>query len=383
MAAYRVPDGQAVIFDAVRLLATAAVFLGHATKPDTLFDVDVALLGRATIPVFLMLSGYLTAAAMARGGVFWRRAARRYLGLWFVVVPAIPILLAADLWLIAQGSVILEDAKFDADLSPGAVLREAVQALTYSGEYWRLDAVGQGLFGNQAFWTVEYIMAYSVVTAALYLLDGSRRIAVVALAALVAGPTVVLLSPLWFAGVAAFEIHRRCAAAAEAERAGQPASAWAVHLRRRAAAIAAAGLAVVIAVEITGVGETAYLESKSWASYDWRQHLGMAKRFAWQWLLVPGLFLALVGSKYLIAWRPAPGTVAACRAAARYTLPVYVFHFSMIYVAESLIPGYRPRWTAPEPYAMMALALGLTLLLSWGSIRFCRPVADRLIARIA
>lgn len=383
MAAYRVPDGQAVIFDAVRLLATAAVFLGHATKPDTLFDVDVALLGRATIPVFLMLSGYLTAAAMARGGVFWRRAARRYLGLWFVVVPAIPILLAADLWLIAQGSVILEDAKFDADLSPGAVLREAVQALTYSGEYWRLDAVGQGLFGNQAFWTVEYIMAYSVVTAALYLLDGSRRIAVVALAALVAGPTVVLLSPLWFAGVAAFEIHRRCAAAAEAERAGQPAPAWAVHLRRRAAAIAAAGLAVVIAVEITGVGETAYLESKSWASYDWRQHLGMAKRFAWQWLLVPGLFLALVGSKYLIAWRPAPGTVAACRAAARYTLPVYVFHFSMIYVAESLIPGYRPRWTAPEPYAMMALALGLTLLLSWGSIRFCRPVADRLIARIA
>ncbi len=30
-----------------RILAVAAVFVGHATKPDILFDVDVAILGRA------------------------------------------------------------------------------------------------------------------------------------------------------------------------------------------------------------------------------------------------------------------------------------------------------------------------------------------------
>ncbi len=382
MAAYRVPDGQAVVFDTVRLLATLAVFLGHATKPDVLFDVDVALLGRATIPVFLMLSGYLTAATMARGGVFWQRAARRYLGLWFVVVPAIPILFAADLWLISQGSVLLENAKFDADVSAGTVLRETVQALTYSGEYWRLDTVSQGLFGNQAYWTVEYIMAYSVATAALYLLDGWRRVVALALGGLIAGPTVVLLSPLWMAGVGAFEVHRRCARAVEAEAAGCPAPAWPAWLRRCGAPITLTGLALVATVELTGVGQAAYQESKSWASYDWRQHLGMAKRFAWQWLLVPGVFLAILGSRYMIRWCPGPGIVAACRQAGRYTLPVYVFHFSMIYVARSLIPGYRPTWTAPDPYLMMALALALTLLLSWLTLRFCRPVADRLIARI-
>lgn len=376
---HRIPDGQAVVLDAARLVATAAVFLGHATKPDVLFNVDVALIGRATIPVFLMLSGYLTAAAMARGGVFWRRVARRYLGLYFAVVPAIPILLGADLWLVSQGSVILDNSKFAGEYGVLAILREALEALTYSGEYWRLEATGQGLFANQAYWTVEYIMAYSVVTAALYLLEGWRRWAAVLVMAAVAGPTVVLLAPLWFAGTLAYEIHRRADAAFDGPR---PAAFWATLLRARAGPIAAIGLGLTVAVEITGVGQTAYLETKSWASYDWRQHLGMAKRFAWQWLLVPGLFLALLGSTYLIRWQPGPAVVAAARVAARYTLPIYIFHFSMIYVAQSLIPGYRPVWTAPDPYIMMALALALTLGLSWAVLRFVRPVADRLIARV-
>lgn len=38
-----------------RILATAAVFIGHATKPDILFDIDFAIIGRAIIPTFLIM----------------------------------------------------------------------------------------------------------------------------------------------------------------------------------------------------------------------------------------------------------------------------------------------------------------------------------------
>jgi hypothetical protein len=65
---YQIPAGQAVALDVARVFATFAVFVGHATRPDVLFDIDVSLMGRATIPLFLMLSAYLTARVMSRGG---------------------------------------------------------------------------------------------------------------------------------------------------------------------------------------------------------------------------------------------------------------------------------------------------------------------------
>ncbi|MGB0410687.1 MAG: hypothetical protein ACPGFA_03780 [Pikeienuella sp.] len=381
---YVISDGQSVVFDAVRIFATLAVFVQHATLSEVLYPHKVELLGRAVIPVFLLISGYMTAATMARGGKFFRKAARRYVKYYFVVVPAIFIMFAADQYLIAVDSPIVDRYKFHADHSPIAILREMFEALTFSGEYWRLDTVGQGLFGNVAYWTMDYIMAYVVITMAWYLTDGFARAAFIALAFLIAGPTVILLAPLWFVGVLAYELHRRCDVAATLEREGRfdEAAKWPHLIRRGAPLIAVTGAIMVIIVEYMGVGETAYLESKSWASYDLRQYLGMAKRFAWQWMLLPGLFLLMVASKYVVSWQPPEWMKYAARRTALYTLPIYIFHYSFIYVALSLIPNYDPSYTSIDPYLMMSMAIGLTVLFSWACFRFVQPVADRLIARV-
>lgn len=381
---YRIPNGQSVLFDAGRILATFAVFLGHATRPDVLSDMDLSLVGRTTIPIFLMISGYMTAMAMSRGGKFHKKVIRRYLGLYFVVIPAIFVLLAIDLWLIHAGSPLMDNAKFYNDYSAWRVLREVFEALTFSGEYWRLDTIDQGLFGNQSYWTVEYIMAYVVITAAYYLLGGITRVLVITICILIAGPTVLLLSPLWIAGVICFEIHRRCYDSWVIENSDRPQDApkWPPALRRCAPLYGAIGLALVILFEVNGVGETAYLESKSWASYDYRQHLGMAKRFAWQWALVPGLFLVMLSSKYLIHWSPPDGLVQWFRQVSRHTLPIYIFHFSLIYLVHDLIPDYRTSWSTPDPYILLVGAAALTLMSSWLCYRFTKPVADRVIARI-
>ena len=66
----RIPGQYLAFIHLWRVIATVAVFIGHATKPDILFDKDIALIGRATIPTFLIISGFFTTFAMSSGGQF-------------------------------------------------------------------------------------------------------------------------------------------------------------------------------------------------------------------------------------------------------------------------------------------------------------------------
>lgn len=380
---YRITDGHSVTLDAARLFATVAVFLGHASEPGVFADADVALMGRATIPLFFMLSGYLTAATLARGGAFFTKCLKRYLSLYWVVAPAFFLTLALDFWLISVNSAILESYKFDSEFSFDRVLRETFDALTYSGEYWRLTTVSQGVWSNVAFWFLDYLMAYFVVTAAFYLLRGWTRVLAMLAAILIAGPTVLLLSPLWWAGVLAYEAHRACAVAAmEQTLRGAEPPAWIRVMRRWSPAIALAGLGSLLLIEYFELGEALYRQSKDWASYELRQHLGMAKRYLWQWALVPGLFAALVGSKYLATFQPSETLKKRVRVAAIYTLPIYILHFTFLYVVRAFIPDYQPRWSAADPYLVSLGAFALTVGVAWVFYRFIKPTADRLISRV-
>ena len=62
------------------------------------------------------------------------------------------------------------------------------------------------------------------------------------------GPTVILLAPLWFVGVLAYEMHRRCDVASALHRAGRGAEAarWPEVVRRLAPLLAVLGVALVI-----------------------------------------------------------------------------------------------------------------------------------------
>ena len=191
-----------------RLLATAAVFLGHATRPDILFDVDFSLIGRATIPTFLIISGYFTAMSFSSAGGFSSKVGNRYYQLYVFFVPATLLVFVMDLYMLRVGSPFLLSDKIDPDMTASRILLDVFNLFTFSGEYWSLTTKGQGVFSNMAIWTIDYIMAYVVMTGALYLLRGKARILVLLAACLIAGPTVILLAPLWFTGVLAYEVHR-------------------------------------------------------------------------------------------------------------------------------------------------------------------------------
>ena len=382
---FSISDRQSIAFDLARIIATFAVFFQHATGDLALYEGKISLLGRAVIPVFLVISGYMTAIAAMRGGKFLKKSIRRYLKYYFVVVPAVVILFICDIYLVSVNSPILESVKFENAHTPYTFLRELFQAVTFSGEYWRLTTESQGLFGSTSFWTMDYILAYAVATMALYILSGVTRILTLLAIAALSGPTVLLLAPLWFCGVLACEVHRRIDETIRHKPELAPkvtATTQSDPIQRYAFAAFAIGLAWCTLVEWSGLGADAYAYTKNLASYEWRQHLGMAKRFLWQWLHLPGLFLMLIATGYLVGTAAAPVWRDRLRQAAFYTFPVYIVHFSFIYLAQSMMPDYRAGPEFADPYIMMTIAMAFTLLFSWATITFVQPVADRWIARL-
>lgn len=363
----RVSGQHSMFLDGWRLTATLAVFCGHLTRPDILFDVDVAPLGRGTIPTFFIIGAYLTALSLSRGGEFLGRVAQRYYAMWAVFIPASLLVLGLNIYLVQVASPLVGTDKFDPDLSLGRHLHELFELLTFSGEYWARSTVGQGVFSNQAFWTMDYIMAYTVMTAAAYLLTGWRRVLVFLGAAAIAGPTVVLLSPLWLAGVAAFELHRRV----DVVQFQQPWLRWSCFV------LIGVSVATWIAIETFGWGEQLYRWSKTLASYDTRQYLGMAKRFLWQWAYIGPLFTILVCSRFILNGEVSMRWRAAVQRAANYALPFYAVHFTTIFFVQTWIPNYRPPYTALDPYLVMIGALALSVLFGLALERWIAPLTDR------
>ena len=154
--------------------------------------------------------------------------------------------------------------------------------LTFSGEYWSISTVGQGVFSNEAMWIMDYIMAYTVATAAIYILRGWRRIAALLIICVIAGPTVVLMSPLWFTGILAFEIDKRLdeGLAVRIGMAGTRVLRNMVKRRARMLALLTmiGAFVLILVLEGNQLGEGLYQWSKTIVSYDYRQYLGMAKR---------------------------------------------------------------------------------------------------------
>ena len=389
----RISDGQSTFLHIVKILAIAAVIVGHASKPDILFDVDISLLGRATIPTFLMISGYFAAMTfykgqikgVSRGKKFLKSVMTRYFNMYFMFVPATLLVLAMDIWMIRVDAAFVHTDKFDPDLSAWRIVKEFWQLFTFSGEYWAPSTVGQGVFSNAAVWTMDYLMAYTVATAALYLLSGSTRVFAICVAIVVAGPTILLLSPLWWAGVVAFEIHKRSSLREMANGGGE--TLGGLHLSEVAVRRLAIGLFVSVCVawlvvEWSDIGPALYKWSKTLASYDVRQYMGMSKRFLWQWTYIPIIFTFLVTSKYIFTGPVPPTFRSHVKTVSKYCFPVFAFHFTTMYFFQALIPNYQATYKSADPYIMGISSLAVSIVCGVACFKFVKPVTDGIYEKI-
>ena len=387
----RIPEQSSLFIHLWRILATAAVFIGHATKPDILFNVDVALLGRATIPSFLIISGFFTTLSMSSGGRFLKKVAKRYYTLLAMFIPATFLIFFMDLYMIYVNAPILANDKFDPSMSFERIFFDTFNLLTFSGEYWSLSTFGQGVFSNQAIWIIDYIMAYTVMTAAIYLLSGWIRVAVLLASVAIAGFPVLLLAPLWFAGVLAFEVQRRSFGNDGVvpgrwhpiRLAGQLGmSLTSAGAKKLAFMAMAAAVLLSVWIEASASGEAAYFWSKSLAPYDVRQYLGMAKRFLWQWTHVPSLFVVICAARIIFDGPVGKGLLRPIQIASQYAFPIFALHFSAMYFVQALMPNYIPRHDAFDPYVMMGCTFVISVAYGYLFFRCVRPYSDALSRKL-
>jgi peptidoglycan/LPS O-acetylase OafA/YrhL len=184
--------------DLVRFSAALVVFFSHTC------DVTAGLLwqfrphGVEAVVVFFVLSGFVVRHVSATRETSARsyavsRLARLYSVVWLVV----PVTLVADaIWKAARPALY---AGWTTDTSPWDVLG----CLAFLNQLWgvRLQIGSDG-----PYWSLGFEAWYYLMLGLVLFLPGRWRAVGVAVAAVIAGPRILLALPMWLVGVGCWEI---------------------------------------------------------------------------------------------------------------------------------------------------------------------------------
>ena len=184
-----------IYLDLVRFLAALAVLIGHGVQ-DGLYTGSFVLssLSHEAVMVFFVLSGLVIAETSLRKGRDARaflvaRAARIYP----VVIPA--IILSFGLYGLAGWlGINAPDWADDPDYS----LSRLLGSLWFLNESWNSGMI---LPWNSPYWSICYEVFYYALFGCLVFGRGAWRWLSFALVALLAGPRILVLAPIWAMGV--------------------------------------------------------------------------------------------------------------------------------------------------------------------------------------
>jgi peptidoglycan/LPS O-acetylase OafA/YrhL len=179
-----------IALDAVRALAALAVLFGHTmqiTVYDGYFPYWFVTQHNAVL-IFFVLSGLVIATSADKpGSSLENYAMARAVRLLPVALPAVLISAAVD-WHVTAGQL--------GGHGINGWLRDTLLATVFLS-----SSFGHGLPGNAPYWSLCYEVWFYAIFAAAFYLRGGKRIAALALCAVLAGPAILLLLPGWLAGV--------------------------------------------------------------------------------------------------------------------------------------------------------------------------------------
>jgi peptidoglycan/LPS O-acetylase OafA/YrhL len=191
-----------VYLDGLRFCAALWVLVGHATLllpaiglPSLDWSAEDAVVG------FFVLSGFVIAHTSAEKHADLRDyAVARLSRLWSVAVPALLFAFLVDQ--IARDAAPALDPLWSDGRSPPVQL---VGSLLFLNEIWFGSATPSA---NIPYWSVGYEFWYYALFGLAFYLRGRRRVVAVGAAALIAGPKILLLAPIWLMGVLAYHVVR-------------------------------------------------------------------------------------------------------------------------------------------------------------------------------
>ena len=194
------PKPFSVYLDLVRFLAACLVYLYHSNQRWLVEPVlPASQYGHSAVIVFFVLSGYVIAYITATKERDWATyAASRLSRVYSVAVPALLLTLLLD----SIGRQLLAGPygyPYDQ-----FVLR-VLASLLMANEWWFVSITS---FSNVPYWSICYESWYYLGFGLLAFLPRARAWPAIGLLALLLGPKIVLLAPVWAMGVALFRWRR-------------------------------------------------------------------------------------------------------------------------------------------------------------------------------
>lgn len=189
--------GLSLYLDVVRVSAALAVVVTHLAYSELSGGMLAPwrLVGNDAVMVFFVLSGFVIAYVSEQKEHTLRDySISRLARLWSVAVPALILTIALDQLGRALNPAAYAAWWYQAD-DP---VHRIISAVTFTNEIW-FSSVRP--FSNGPYWSLGYEAWYYAIFAALAYFGGWKRFAIAAALALIAGPKILLLMPIWFLGV--------------------------------------------------------------------------------------------------------------------------------------------------------------------------------------
>ncbi|MEO6923674.1 MAG: acyltransferase [Bryocella sp.] len=300
----------------MRFAAACLVYIYHSNQRRLVTEVlPASNFGHSSVIVFFVLSGFVIAYVTDTKERDWvRYSASRLSRIYSVALPAVVLTVVLD----AVGRQLypaLYDYPFD-----HFALRIA-SSLLMLNETWFVSITS---FSNVPYWSIGYEVWYYVAFAIATF--APRRVvwALLCGLALVLGPKVVLLAPIWIAGVVLY--HWTIL------RSLSPTISWALVI------FSVFGITLFHAADVAGV-ISAHL--KGWIGGSWQRELTFSQYFLSDYLLAGLVFLNFAGM------RGAARTIEAgllkferpIRFLAGFTLTLYLLHHPLFLFWGAVIRG--------------------------------------------
>ena len=305
-----------VYLDLVRFAAAWLVYLYHSNQRLIVNDVVAAShFGHGAVIVFFVLSGLVIAYVTDTKERDWVSfSASRLSRIYSVALPAVVLTVVLD----AIGRHLypaLYDYPFD-----HIALRMATSLLLLN-EVWFVSITP---FSNVPYWSICYEGWYYAAFAVVAFVPRPLAWALLAVLAMVLGPKVALLAPIWWAGVVLYRW--------QALRSLSPALSWLLVV------LSVAGLVVF---HQAGVAAAASTLMKAWVGAEWQRELTFSQDFLSDYLLGLLVFCHFAGM------RGAAPTVARAllaierpaRFLAGFTLTLYLLHQPLLLFWASVVRG--------------------------------------------
>lgn len=322
-----------IYLDFVRFFAAALVFIFHARDIMDL-HLGISNFGHEAVIIFFILSGYVIAHVSAgKEKTLKDYTVSRLARIYSVALPAIVLT-----WILDRAGFAICPAAYEAGKQAWdhAAVR-AGSATFFLGEIWILSIQ---LFSNVPYWSLNYEVWYYVGFALLMYVGGGRGRLLFLLLCLFTGPKILLLAPLWWAGV---YIRRSKRLNALSPRAGLG-----------LVALSVAGVFVYI---FFGLGVRGMESHEFLLRHGLPLKLAYSKQFLTDYFLGLAVAAHFVGMRALCASRPAlfDAVEKPVRAVAASTFTLYLLHQPLLLFFHALL--YRESLTAGRFWLIQLCAL--------------------------